>query len=263
MAGLLPGGLRNHPVPMVLGKAALLGAAGLALYVAGRSVRGRRAAEQLAEERLRLCRLAVRLVAEPLPPNAPDAAYLFHEMDSNLESMRCAALQITERFPEMTLLVVDVNNDELRHPIPNGFGGATKLLACLQSAGIPPSNIELVPFDYAANPMLHTLVESQLVVRHAKARGFRSLIVAAPAFHLPRAAMTVASVCARECPGLEVFPLAGAPLPWEESSVHSQGLIATRMDFLEGELGRIERYTAKGDIAPWGELEERFRRSRV
>merc|ERR1712008_180068 len=93
-----------------------------------------------------------------------------------------------------------------------------------------------------------------------KQSGWRRLLVVAPPFHLPRAAMTTASVAGRELPTLSVHTLSGGPLPWEEVSAHSQGMVATRYEFLDAELERIERYMLKGDIASSAELERRFAR---
>ncbi|CAK0794288.1 unnamed protein product [Prorocentrum cordatum] len=83
-------------------------------------------------------------------------------------------------------------------------------------------------------------------------------IVLAPAFHLLRASLTAGSVARREYPELRLHPVAGAPLPWHEAAQHSQGALGTRADFIDAELGRIARYTAKGDILPWRELETFF-----
>lgn len=228
-------------------------------------------AERLGADRLRLLRLVVRLLAEPLFPPAPyadgqqvpsppaDGAYIFHELDCNLDSGAAGAAELVRRSgPRLRLLVFDVRNEELQNPIPNGFGAGPALLQRLKDFGVPQSAVEVAPWDHQKHGMIHTLIEAELAVRHAKAQGWRSLVVVAPPFHLPRAALTAASVAYREAPELRVLPFPGAPLPWEAQAVHSQGMVGTRLEFLDAELARIERYTAKGDIAPWDELEERF-----
>lgn len=262
MGGLLPRAADAHPSAVFFGRSIALGAAGMALFFLGRASKKPKTSTNASDERFRLCKMAVRMLSEPLPATAPDAAYLFGQLNCNLDSMKVAAMQLVSKYPNIRLVIVDVRNDELEYPIPNGFGGGPMYLATLYSSGISQSMIELVAFDHATIPMIHTLVESELVVRHAKVQGWRSLLAVAPPFHLPRAAMTMASVCAREYPELDVIPFAGAPLPWDEPAVHSQGVLGTRAEFLDGELERIERYTAKGDIAPWAQLEERFRRAR-
>lgn len=131
----------------------------------------------------------------------------------------------------------------------------------MRAADIRSPQILVEAWDYDAHPMVHTLAEAELVVRLAKRRGWRTLLVVAPSFHLPRAAATTASVSMREHAELRVFAHPGAPLPWEEEARHSQGMRATRSEFLDSELDRIERYMVKGDIAETDALEARFTRS--
>merc|ERR1712039_824876 len=100
----------------------------------------------------------------------------------------------------MRLLVSDVHNDALPVPIPNGFGGGPLLLDRLSSSGVPRSRMEVVPWDHDRDRMIHTLIEAQLAVRYAKAQKWKSMVAMAPPFHLPRAAMTLASVAHREYP---------------------------------------------------------------
>lgn len=218
-------------------------------------------AAALAESRLDLAKLAVRLLADPLPEAAADIVYLFHQLDSNLESTVAAAVLLLKKYPTMRLLVLDVRNDKLAVPIPNGFSGGPLLLEQLQANGIPRSQLEVVAWDHGRDRMIHTLIEAELAVRQAKARSWHSMVVVAPPFHLVRAAITAASVALREFPELRIYPFAGTPLPWEEVSVHSQGMKGRRLDFLQAEMERIERYMAKGDIAPLGDLVQRFVRT--
>ena len=157
---------------------------------------------------------------------------------------------LVQRHPDLRILVFDIKNDLLGVSIPNGYGGWAHLRERLTSEGIPLSQFEIVPWDYERDRMLHTLVESENVVRFCKRQGWSSLLVVAPPFHLPRAAITMASVAMRELPELRVYPVPGAPLRWAEASVHSQGMKGTRLDFLDSELARISTYTAKGDLEP-------------
>merc|ERR1712187_1075408 len=141
----------------------------------------------------------------------------------------------------------------------HGFSATPYLLDKLRAAGIGENSVELVDFDHSG--MIHTLVEAETVVRHVKKKGWKSLAIVAPAFHLVRAALTTASVALREYPELQLVPYAGSPLIWEEASAHSQGMVGVRAEFLKSELTRIERYSRKGDIAPLRDLEEYFVRS--
>jgi len=65
-------------------------------------------------------------------------------------------------------------------------------------------------------------------------------------------------VASREHPELKIYPLPGTPLPWTAKAMHSQGMSGVRADFIDTEMDRMRRYTAKGDILPHGELERFF-----
>mmetsp|Transcript_588 Transcript_588/g.1355 ORF Transcript_588/g.1355 Transcript_588/m.1355 type:complete len:257 (-) Transcript_588:172-942(-) len=229
----------------------------LALAFLWHEVRARQRAEQLAEGRFRLTRLVMRMLSEPLPREA-EAAYLFHQMDHNVESNVAAADELVGKLPSLKILILDVEGEKLKGPLQHGFGGKPLLEQKLLSKGIQRRQMEFLPFDYSSGSYVNTLVEAQLVVQHAKAMGWRRLVVAAPSFHLPRAAMTTASVARVQYPELEVYPFVGAALPWEGQALHSQGMQGSRLDFLSSELERIEKYTAKGDIAPSEILEQYF-----
>jgi hypothetical protein len=64
-----------------------------------------------------------------------------------------------------------------------------------------------------------------------------------------RAFITTVSVVLREFPELRVYNRVGAALPWDETAVHSQGVLqCTRSELIHSELARIERYRNKGDL---------------
>lgn len=202
-----------------------------------------------------LYRLSIQLLHSPLPLEKLEAAYFFLQLDVNVPSVITTAVWLTKARPTLKIIVVNVDNDRLGSPLPN-FGAAPLLLEKFHAAGIPRDNIEMVTFDHSGT--VHTLNEAEHVVRFVKERGWGSIVVVAPAFHLPRAVMTIASVALREYPRLRVHPLAGGPLPWHERARHSQGMEGLRLDFIDSEFDRILRYTAKGDIASWNELEAYF-----
>jgi len=250
----------SRPPIWLYGVAALGALIGAAVQWARLTAKATQAATSAAT-RFQLTKLAIRLLADPLPQQVPDRAYIFHELDCNIKSTVNAGVRLLHRYPTMKLLVLDVRNELLSTPIPNNFGGGPLLLEKLHMAGVSPCQVEVVPWDHDRDTGIHTLMEAQLVVRLAKGRGWRTLVLAAPPFHLVRAAMTTASVALREFPSLQICTLAGSPLTWEEEAVHSQGMLGTRLEFLDAEMERIERYTAKGDIAPADELASYFVRN--
>jgi len=73
------------------------------------------------------------------------------------------------------------------------------------------------------------------------------------------------SVVLRELPELRVYNQVGAALPWDDTVVHSQGVLqCTRSELIHSELARIERYRNKGDLVSerevWTYLQWRDRR---
>ena len=63
------------------------------------------------------------------------------------------------------------------------------------------------------------------------------------------------SVLLREFPGLRVYNRVGVALPWDDTVVHSQGVLqCTRSKLIHSELARIERYRNKGDLVPEREV---------
>lgn len=205
---------------------------------------------------LDLCQLAIRLLGSPLPHPPPAAAYLFQQLDQNVPSVVGAAVRLLAAAPTTKLFLLDVDNSRLGAPISSNYGATRLLLQKLEAAGVSRDSIELGPFDHSG--MIHTLNESRTVVQHAKAKGWRSLAVLAPSFHLPRAAMTLASEVLRQYPDLRLHPFVGDSLPWQEEAQHSQGMVGYRSDFIRSELDRIVRYTKNGDIEAWTRLEEFF-----
>ena len=131
----------------------------------------------------------------------------------------------------------------------SGYLGAAACRQAMVESGIPAGMIEEVPME--PTEILHTLIESQKVVRFARAQGYRRLIVVSPPFHQERAFMTMVTVALREYPSLKLYSVPGAPQPWDEVVTHSQGkLRGTRAELIAEEQKRIEKYTAQGDLLP-------------
>lgn len=208
-----------------------------------------------------LSKLAIQLLHTPLPRACPDAAYLYQELDCNILSVVAAASELKQRCPGMISFVLNIDNSKLGSPIASGYGGTAYLLRELKKAGLETQAIDVVDFDHSG--MVHTLVESETAIQHARKRGWRSIVLVAPAFHLLRASLTAATVALRVYPELRLHPFPGAALPWYEEAQHSQGIFGTRGDFIEGELDRIVRYISKGDIAPLSTLGAFFAASEI
>lgn len=137
-----------------------------------------------------------------------------------------------------------MRNERLAAPTPN-YSGPQRLVGLLAERGIES---QLLPFAERSG---NSLNEAQTVVRKCRALRARSLVIASPPFHLPRALLTALSVARREYPSLRVYAVAGGrPLGWwAEEAAHSQGvLVGRRVDLFAAEVERIGRYAAKGDL---------------
>jgi len=195
-------------------------------------------------------KFAVRTFGDTLPARDPQAIYLFGELPENAQSSFAAARTAVQRWPQIRILITD--EDGSRCP---GFGGWGAMRAGLLEVGVAESNIEAVPSD-VSETMLHTLNEARFLIAFARQKGYHELLVVAPPFHQLRAFATTISVAiANHHCFVQVYSYPGTALSWEESAVHSQGTVcAQRKVLLDGELDRILRYTAKGDILQCDQL---------
>jgi hypothetical protein len=137
--------------------------------------------------------------------------------------------------------------------------GAAAYRRAMIASGIPAEAIEEVPME--PTEILHTLIESRMVVRFAKARGHERLVVVSAPFHQERAFMTMVTAALQEHPSLKVYSAPGAPQPWDEIVTHSQGkLRGTRAELIAEEQKRIAKYTALGDLLPRARIIEYLRK---
>jgi hypothetical protein len=189
--------------------------------------------------------LLLRILCDVLPERA-DAAYLFAETEPNQESVFHTGCRLIDEGRAGKLLISDCTPK-------SGYIGAAAYRRAMMKHGIPEASIEEVPME--PTPILHTLIEAQTVVRHARARGYSRLAVVSVPFHQERAFITVVSETIREYPSLKVYSFPGQSQPWDEVTVHSQGkLRGTRAELIVEEQKRIDTYTAKGDLLPRGDI---------
>jgi uncharacterized SAM-binding protein YcdF (DUF218 family) len=194
--------------------------------------------------------LLLRILCDVLPERA-DAAYLFAETEPNQESVFDTGRRLIDEGRAGKLLISDCTPK-------SGYIGAAAYRCAMVKYGIPEASIEEVPME--PTPILHTLVEAQTVVRHARTRGYSRLVVVSVPFHQERAFITVVSETIREYPSLKVYSCPGRPQLWDEMTVHSQGkLRGTRAELIAEERKRIDAYTAKGDLLSRGEILAYFR----
>ena len=190
--------------------------------------------------------LLFRILCDPPPAKPVDAAYLFAETEPNQASVFAVGRALVKHGTVARLLISDCT-------AKSGYLGAAAYRQAMIAAGIPDQAITEAPME--PTDILHTLIEAQAVVRYAKTKGDRQLLIVAVPFHQERAFITTVSVALREYPELKLYSWPGNALPWDETVTHSQGTLrGSRAELIAGEQRRIEEYTAKGDLAPRSEI---------
>ncbi|XPS87922.1 conserved uncharacterized protein, DUF218 [Desulfosarcina variabilis str. Montpellier] len=185
--------------------------------------------------------LLIRVLCDRRPPAPADAAYLYcTTTDNQMSVFRAARNMVDQRLTKKILVYQSA-------PM-GGYPGGDQCKAGLQAAGVPAGHICDLPSG--ETDFIHTLIESQTLVRYAKDQGLISLLITSPPFHQLRAFMTAVSVALQIYPELMIFSYPGSTLPWMETVTHSQGTLqAPRRQLIKEELIRIEAYQNKGDLA--------------
>jgi hypothetical protein len=193
-----------------------------------------------------LIELLIRTLCDLLPDLPADGAYLFGQTADNQQSVFETGVDLVNRQRARRLLIPDSTPQ-------CGYPGFRAWRQALGGLGLGESDI--VGVSTASLPGLNTLAEAEALVRHARAEGLARIFVVAPPFHQLRAFITTVSVVLREFPELRVYNRVGAALPWDETAVHSQGVLqCTRGELIHSELARIERYRRKGDLVSQDEV---------
>jgi len=196
--------------------------------------------------------LLLRIFSDAGPSGTAETAYLFAQTQPNQDSVFAAARELLDRGAMRKILISDCR-------AKSGYPGAAAWRAAMADYGISPDAVDEVPME--PTEILHTLIESQAVVRFAKAQGYERLVVVSSPFHQERAFITVVTAALREYPSLKVYSLPGEPQSWDEVVTHSQGVQeSTRAEWIAAEQQRIETYTAKGDLVERNKVLDYLRR---
>lgn len=144
--------------------------------------------------------------------------YAFTETPDNALSvlLRCEALLRWNRVHCGTPSVFLIDNLGGSEP---GYPGADEWTKRLLALGVPEKQIQLIPFR---EPLLHTLSEAFAMVRFAKERKWKQVVIVAPPFHLLRCFLSAVTAVQHEDTDLRVYCHAGVTQPWREHVVHSQ-----------------------------------------
>ncbi|PRY12789.1 hypothetical protein CLV24_107162 [Pontibacter ummariensis] len=185
--------------------------------------------------------LLIRSLADTLPTAQADGLFLFGQTEDNQASVFATAKRLLEEGKVQKVLFIHSG------PI-SGYPGFERWQQELTWLGVPDEKIEGVPVP-ADNDKLHTLIEAEAMARHAKAKGYERVVVAASPFQQPRALMAAVTAAHRHYPELYLYSQPGQALPWYQEATHSQGKVeGTRAGLIAGEIERIHKYQAKGDL---------------
>ena len=192
--------------------------------------------------------LIVRTLCDTLPARPADALFLFGQTPDNEQAVFAVAQEAVQRG--LTDKVMCLGTQAM-----SGYPGYASWKAQFAARGIGEEVLEPVAPVPAGTQMLHTFIEAQSAIRHARQHKYSTLVVTAAAFQQPRAFMTAVTLALREYPGLYIYSLPGQPLPWQQEVTHSQWEVTgTRAGLIAGEMSRIKQYYAKGDLASVGEV---------
>ena len=181
------------------------------------------------------------LVFSDYCPGKTPIVYVFANTTHNQFSSSWAAAQLLQ---EDLVDYIVCCNGETKH----GYCGYQFCRGEVLSHGAPGDKI--VPLVLPLTENVNTLSEAHFLVRLAKAQGWKKIRVCAPPFHILRAFLTTVSVALKEYPELKIYSAVGKSLNWQESCVHSQGVITgPRTELLLWEYAGLIKYRAQGDLA--------------
>ena len=185
--------------------------------------------------------LLTRVLCDSWPDTPVDGVYLYCQTEGSQQAVFQAAASLLDKSLTAKVLV-------LQSPAKSGYPGFDKWCECLQETGLSTEHIEGV--EIGETTTLNTLIESKALIRFAQQRGYRSIFVVAPPFQQLRAFMTAVTVALRVYPQLLIYSYPAVAMPWQEEVIHSQGTLrAVRSELIHAELGRIDTYQHKGDLA--------------
>lgn len=187
--------------------------------------------------------LIIRTLCDTLPQEPVDALFLFGQTEDNQESSFAAVQHLLKEKKAKKVLFLNTG------PV-SGYLGFDSWKKALVSSGVEEELLEPVEPVKAYTDMLHTGIEAESLVAHARKQEYKSLIVTASPFQQPRAFMAAVTAALQSYPELYIYSHPGKTLPWKEEAMHWQGKVqAARAGLIPGEMKRIQNYHAKGDLA--------------
>ena len=199
------------------------------------------------EDRIMLIELLHRVLSDALPAYSNVAA-MYGETREN-EGLQLAMMATLWHGSSVgNLAVSGFKGEEKGELIVSGFGRWSEILHKMYN--IPERHI--VGFPLATELPPCTDAEARGLVRFAKERGWKSLVIVVPPFHAVRAFVSTVSPAVREYPELKVYSHPSLAPSWTEKVMCFQGMPrGKRTSFIPSEFEKMERYLATGShLAP-------------
>jgi len=178
----------------------------------------------------------VRVMADDVPDQKPDAAYLVGETIDNASSVLLRGAQLWKQglVPKIAI-----------QKGGEGFGycGYEYSRRQLLLGGVPANHI--IPM-----PILSEFEEGK-IVHMAMDLKWRRVYIVAPPFHQLRSFITAVTAADHAYPELKIYNYVGVPLSWKKPAIHSQGTFSgNRIELFLGEIQRIQTYQEASVKAP-------------
>ena len=191
-------------------------------------------------------------VQQDILPRPLEVAYLFGNTPELEHSILERARALVEDGQADLLAVTagrEIRTDPDGHIIYRG-GQAWK--RDLIEAGIDERKIVVVP---APDPQTHTGSEAKRFIGMIQDSGLSAVSVVAHPTHVLRAFVSTVTEVVRRQLDIKVYAIPGLAEDWQSTTLYSQhGERRKRIDCLEGELQRLNRWHAKGDLISAAEV---------
>ncbi|MBD1398855.1 YdcF family protein [Pontibacter sp. JH31] len=192
--------------------------------------------------------LIIRTLCDTLPAKPLDGLFLFGQTADNQAASFETAQQLMQSKRIDKVFCLDT--------VPlSGYPGYAIWQRQLGLFGIGEEMLEPVTPVPADTQLLHTRIEAESMILHAKKKQYKHLVVTAAPFQQPRAFMTAVTMALQEYPELYLYSVPGKAMPWQDEVTHSQGKLEdTRAGLIAGEIERINCYHKQGDLASVDEV---------
>lgn len=198
----------------------------------------------------------LRVLQDTAPPEATaDAGYLFGETVDNDEEPLKTLYGLWKNGKVKYMAVHDHGIDD--PTITSVVVGFSRWRARLLEMGVGGQDSEaIVSVPSGTDKFPHsTDAECLGLVRIAAKRGWKSVYLVSPPLHQFRAFVSTVSAILRAYSDLRVYNCPVVVPSWQEVVAHSQTAPrAARKDQIAGELAKVRKYCAKGDLATANEV---------